>query len=340
MKKTCLSMACLAANIVFAGNVPTLPPDSEYVVVKDGHLSVNGVRRRFWAAIGKLYSDSGVTPADTPEERDAKVARAYKNTDLLLDHFQIVGFNAFRLWTAVPNTEDYVKGDGSPADSVDYFLSKCSERGIKVWVAGLNGGRAFPDDVGIINDPATGEEWKKAIAEMSEKASDGTSGGIHLRGAIARFWDPRLEQLAIRHMTRVALHTNKHTGLKWADDPVFGVWELSNEEWWMRKMVGGQWQKLPEFFRASLIAKWNEFLQTHRTASGLTGYASLRESAKVCHGSNTTRLKANLTSFMKRKSSSPPNTAQTSRCVLPHLRLSRTGTGSAGTTLAAVQKIT
>ncbi|MCL1888358.1 MAG: hypothetical protein FWF96_05760 [Kiritimatiellaeota bacterium] len=246
-----------ALFLAAACSAQTLPPDAEYVIAsKDGYLTVGGVRQRYWAAIGKQYSDSGVRPADTPEERAAKVARAYKNTGLLLDHFQAVGFNSFRLWTAVPDTEDYVKGDGSEADSVDYFLAQCAERGLKVWIASLNGGRASSSDAGIIADPATEAAWKKA----ADALGGGAGRAFDLRNLTARFWDPRLEQLAIEHMRRVALHTNKHTGLRWADDPVFGVWELSNEEWWMGKMVGGQWQRLPEFFRASLITQWNEFL--------------------------------------------------------------------------------
>ena len=248
---------CLAATTAAVCAAQALPPDSEYVIVnKDGHLTVNGVRQRYWSAIGKQYSESRVTPDDTPEQRAAKVARAYKNTNLLLDHLQAVGFNSFRLWSSVPDTEDYVVGDGSEADSVDHFLARCKERGLKVWIASLNGGRARSSDAGIVDDPATEAAWKKAVDEMA----GGEGRQIHLYGAIARFWDPRLELLAIDHMRRVALHTNKHTGLRWADDPVFGVWELSNEEWWIGKMVGGQWQRLPEFFRASLIAQWNEFL--------------------------------------------------------------------------------
>ncbi|NJM17124.1 MAG: hypothetical protein HC896_18625 [Bacteroidales bacterium] len=29
-------------------------------------------------------------------------------------------------------------------------------------------------------------------------------------------------------MTAIATHRNHHTGLRWCDDPVFAVWELSN----------------------------------------------------------------------------------------------------------------
>ncbi|MDA1137796.1 MAG: glycoside hydrolase family 55 protein, partial [Planctomycetota bacterium] len=32
-------------------------------------------------------------------------------------------------------------------------------------------------------------------------------------------------------------------------------------EWWMRWMVGGQWQKLPKFFKNQLVERWNSFLK-------------------------------------------------------------------------------
>jgi hypothetical protein len=69
-----------------------------------------------------------------------------------------------------------------------------------------------------------------------------------------------LEALALRRMEAIATHTNRHTGLRWCDDPVFAVWELSNEEWWMSRMVRGAWQKLPAFFKNQLAARWNEWL--------------------------------------------------------------------------------
>lgn len=84
---------------------------------------------------------------------------------------------------------------------------------------------------------------------------------MSLRNNVARAWDARLEAIAIRDMEAIAKHRNKHTGLRWCDDPTFAVWELSSEEWWMSRMVGGDWQKLPPFFRQSLIARWNLWLQ-------------------------------------------------------------------------------
>jgi hypothetical protein len=238
-----------------AEKVTALPPDSEYVLAdKGGFLTVGGERKRYWAAIGRVFLQPRLDEKDSAEERQRKIAEARRGTDVIIQRLQDLGFNAVRLWSAVPNTEDYQVGDGSEADSVDYFISEVKKRGWKLWIASLNSvGSAKAEHASVISDPSTEEAWKQAVAEAG--------GEVSLRGSVARVWDPRLEALHIQRMKEVALHTNKYTGLKWSDDPVFGVWELTNEEWWMMKMLGGQWQRQPVFFRNQLVAKWNEWLK-------------------------------------------------------------------------------
>lgn len=229
--------ACAAA--------PDLPPDSAYVVVDDeGHLSVDGQRQRYWAVIGKLY-------ANNPE-----------STDLIIERFEDLGFNAARMWDGFVGDGKYEKGDGSPMDDADYFIAQAKKAGFRIWLAGMNRvGDARPDDVDIIDAPATAEAWSAAIRELSKEKDGKITEGRGLRPSIEKMWDPRMEALLIRDMTQIATHLNQHTGLRWCDDPVFAVWEISNEEWWMRKMVGGQWQKLPAYFRNGLIAKWQDYLR-------------------------------------------------------------------------------
>jgi len=221
-----------------------LPPDSAYVVVDDaGHLSVGGQRQRYWAVIGKISANN------------------HASSDVLLDRFEALGFNAFRMWYAFLGDSEYTKGDGSHADHVDYTIARAKERGFRIWYAGLNRtGDARPEDVDILNDPETAKAWAEAVRELSETKGGKIVKGRGLRPSIEKHWDPRMEALLIRDMIDIATHFNQHTGLRYCDDPVFAVWELSNEEWWMRKMVGGQWQKLPAFFRNGLVARWNVFL--------------------------------------------------------------------------------
>jgi hypothetical protein len=237
-----------------------VPAESHYVVVSpEGHLSVDGQRQRYWAVIGKPFIRADIPDNATPEQRREAVELGYRNTDALLDRFEALGFNAIRLWNANPQPRDYELGDGSTTDSVDYLVAEAGRRGMRIWIAGLNRlPSATSEMVDIIDDPETAEAWSAAIAELAGRENG--SRQTNLRQIHARIWDPRLEALALRHMAYTAAHLNRHTGLRWADDPTLAVWELSNEQWWVRRMLTGQWQNLPEFFRNSLVAQWNSYL--------------------------------------------------------------------------------
>lgn len=234
-----------------------VPPDRAYVQVRDGHLTLNGQRQRYWAAIGQLYIAPDIKKDESAEARSLKITQARKGTDILINRFGDLGFNAVRLWDTAASEEDekdYTPGDGSRADALDYFVAQMGQRGFKIWTAGLNDvGFATPNDASVIKDSDI-EKWRLAISQWDR-------GRVGLRNNLARIWDARLEAIGIANMKKVALHRNKHNDLRWCDDPTFIVWELSNEEWWHRKMVGGQWQKLPPFFKNSLIKQWNQWLQ-------------------------------------------------------------------------------
>lgn len=261
MKTLPLSLLALLAIASLTLAAP-LPPDSEYVVVADGHLSIHGKRQRFWGVIGQLYQAPELKPDDSDATRKSKIDLARKATGVLVQRYQDLGFNACRLWhTPFVEAElddgqpvNYRPGDGSQADALDDFIARIKAAGMKIWFAGLNRiGQVGPGDAGIISDPGTASAWSAAIGELQAKDRN-------IRNHLARIWDPRIQALGIQRMQRIATHMNKHTGLRYCDDPVFGVWELSNEEWWMRKMLGGKWQALPAYFRNSLIAKWNQYL--------------------------------------------------------------------------------
>lgn len=263
---TAFAALLLSAFISSLHAATKLPPDNEYVVATpDGHLAVNGERQRFWSVIGKPFISPGIVPADAPATRAAKLEKSRRGTDALVQRFVDLGFNSVRLWDAVPDTDDYTPGDGSRADAVDYFIAKAKERGFRVWAAGFGNrvGYASPEQVTLVNDSATAAAWQAAVTEYNSPKPDSKGGKgkpVDLRHSYARIWDPRLEAIYIERMRANATHLNKHTGLRWSDDPVFAIWELTNEEWWMRRMLGGGWQKEPEFFRNQLITRWNEWL--------------------------------------------------------------------------------
>ncbi|MFQ3670298.1 MAG: hypothetical protein SNJ84_02445 [Verrucomicrobiia bacterium] len=245
------------------GSSRSLPPDNEYVVVgPGGHLTVDGQRQRYWAVIGQLFHTPDIKPSDSAKDKADKIQLARRGSEVLLQRFEDLGFNACRLWDTPQgrsgpwlNKVTYTKGDGSAVDALDHFIAQAKKRGMRIWFAGLNRlGKISPEDVKIIEDPSTEAAWKEAVGKLEGRAQE-------VRNHLARVWDPRIQALGIQRMTEIATHFNQHTGLRYCDDPVFAVWELSNEEWWMRKMLTGQWQNLPDFFRNSLIVRWNEFLR-------------------------------------------------------------------------------
>ncbi|MFP4055358.1 MAG: hypothetical protein ACLF0G_00640 [Candidatus Brocadiia bacterium] len=214
--------------------LPPAPADAEgYVTVEDGHLSLDGRRVRFWGCVGGF-------PGKTHRDNEAVVAR-----------LKALGFNLVRFWRGFPEPTSYARGDGSPADLADHFLWCLRQQGMHAWCAGLNRvGKAMPDDVRVVDDPATAEAWRQAVGPEGTK--------IHRHPA--RIWDPRLHALGIARMRQIADHGNRYTGQRWADDPVFAIWELSNEEWWFRRMMGGSFLRLPAFFQRELLEQWNEWL--------------------------------------------------------------------------------
>jgi len=244
-------------------NAVELPPDSAYVQVRDGHLSLDGAPLRLWGAIGHF-----------PGKRETIDGDPYFRQKAIVGRLQQVGFNTVRIWHL--KFDDTAKaGDLSATDVSDFFVAEAGRRGVKLWGAAFGGGNLYHDKVPeaakVITEPASEAEWVAAIQSLCKKeywSGDKTAVQL-LIPAVA--WDPRLEALTIAQMRQKALHVNVHTGLCHADDPTFAVWELTNEQWWMRKMMGGQWLKLPDFLRRSLIAKWNEWLlNKYHTQESLT----------------------------------------------------------------------
>jgi hypothetical protein len=229
---------------------PAEIPDSEYVQVgKDGHLELRGRRVRFWGHIGHFPN---------PVMKSGRDPR--RDQELMVRRMKDLGFNLHRLWHMEKST-DYVPGDNSADDLRAYGVYLLKKHGIKIWFANLNR-RGVVDadkDVHIIDDPATADQWKAAIEAMRGKSWRWKGVQTPVQN-IAYVWDARLQALNLRNMEKVAKQTNKYTGIRYADDPDVVVWELTNEEWWMPKMVRGQWLELPAFFQAQLIERWQDFL--------------------------------------------------------------------------------
>jgi len=242
---------------------PAAIPESHYVTISpDGHLQTEGQRVRYWTLISnwifvRPIGELEFKTNEAPDVRQRKLDRLYRDTTAFSRRVVDLGFNMVRVWDSVDLTQPYVKGDGSKQDLFAYGMNELDKRGVKLWFSKLGAmKRVLPEDVAIIDDPATADAWKNAVASM---AKDGK--GAPLDRNVAYYWDARLAAIRLARLRANADFPNHYKGgMRVADDPQIAVWELTNEEWWFSHMVNGDWQKLPAFFRDGLIARWNAFL--------------------------------------------------------------------------------
>ncbi len=214
---------------------------NDYVTVKDGHLWYQGKRLRLWGAQGNLLA---VTHADI---------------DFEVERFAEHGFRCFRtLWWGREVTDDYAPGDLSWQDRADYLLARLGHEGVFVWFDILNSCQIRPDLVNVIDDLDTADQWRQAVSEWVES---GRRDYINIRSAYAAPWDPRIQQIYHNYIRKVLAHRNLHNGLTYAEDPTFFTWELTNEEWWIMRILWGNHLQLPDFFQKELYDQWNEWLR-------------------------------------------------------------------------------
>lgn len=247
-----LAAALLGATPMLAVPVdPATIPESAYVTVSpEGHLRSGGERTRFWAVIGSFPNVPKTIDGETAAQVAERIALGRRSNELLVQRFVDLGFNMSRFWR---NSErDYEPGDGSSEDVKDHFLSLLKARGFRIWYPGIAQVYPVAADVDVLDDPTTAAEWSAAMAQMEDNKDN--------LGRVVAKWDERTEAVMIRGMRRRTDHVNHHTGLRVGDDPLYAVFELTNEDWWMSKMVGGQFRKLPPFFQASLQKRWTAFL--------------------------------------------------------------------------------
>ena len=242
-----------------------LPPDSAYVQVRDGHLSLNGERQRYWGWIGHFWLEGDLKtkyepkPDDTPEVRKAKYTKMCEVFDALAQRIADTGFNLVRYWNGCDWSAEWTPGDMSRSDQFGFMLAALEKRGIKVWSTSFNGaGKISAADVGVIDNPADAAAWTAAITEQMGKKTSLEIGELRQIG-----WDPRTQAVNKQRMMAVADWRNHYQGgIRLGDNPQCVVWELRNEEWYFAYLTRGDWQGLPKFFRDSLIKRWNDFLVT------------------------------------------------------------------------------
>lgn len=281
------AVAVLAWTSGASGETPGDPaeiPDEAYVqTTADGELELGGQSVRFWGLVTAIAGNPGVKDSDSPEARKEKVRRNRRAIDVFVKRLGDMGFNLVRTWEGrypqqrdelpLLYNHDYEVGDGSSADAIAYSWHALDKAGIRIWMSSTNGlGRITPDDVDVIDDPASREQWRQAVAQLAE---GGGENGARLRRVNSRYllgaFDKRTEALIVERLRMVANFPNKYKGgLRLADDPQIVVWELTNEHFPYRHFFYGHWKELPKYFRKKLLGRWCDFLKAkYRDDEGL-----------------------------------------------------------------------
>lgn len=234
--------ALCAAALAAAGAAAA---ETEFVTVSGDALRAGDRPCAFACAAGIRLPEPDAT-AGTNALDEARAAARLLARDLAL-----AGFNMVRLPDlAVPRA-------GDPATEArlavqDEFVAACKDEGVRIWAEALHPVLDFapsPADADALDDPATREAWREAVADTNFPAAS---------LLLAAPWDPRLEILVQRRLRDWARAFNPRTGLRRCDDPAYALFSFSTL-WW-EDLDADALPELPPFLARGLADAWNDWL--------------------------------------------------------------------------------
>ena len=246
MPRLIIRLGCLA---VAAATAAAAAAETDFVTVFGGGLRSAEGPVSFVCAAGVRLPEPG------PAAGTNAVAEARSAARVLARNLALSGFDMVRLPDlAVPRA-------GDPATEArlsvqDEFVAACKDEGVRVWAEVLHPVLDFapgPDDADALDDPATREAWREAVADTNHPASS---------LLLAAPWDPRLEVLVQRRLRDWARAFNPITGLRRCDDPVYALFSFSSL-WW-EDLDAAALPDLAPFFDRELLDAWNAWLYERR----------------------------------------------------------------------------
>ncbi|MGN0845711.1 MAG: hypothetical protein ACI4QT_10910 [Kiritimatiellia bacterium] len=135
----------------------------------------------------------------------------------------------------------------------NFFILACKRNRIKIWAEVLYPVSVVPtpEQVMLMDDPKTHDEWTNAVVQAS---TDLNFGDIRLAAA----WDHRIEILYQRRIRQWVQAFNGQTGLRRCEDPVYGLFSFT--QFWWKDMTAKSRAALPGFFEQELADVWNRWL--------------------------------------------------------------------------------
>lgn len=235
-------------NVQLFGNA-VKPQPNVYTVMRDGHLSYGGQRLRLWGVVG--YGD----PARM-RKMGFNAQRVWNPTSQLGGGTSASGAGEFYTVESARRglPGPFQKGDGSKLDIADKHFAALKANGMFVMFAALTG--TMPLDPALQDDSflAGGDDWAQWKAEvLASKNKDSLA-----RAAI--YFDPRFQRLKLQHAGNLLNHLNPYTGKKYGEDEAIAVYEMWNEQGFMKRVLESG-LALPPYFEAQAQKQWNDWLK-------------------------------------------------------------------------------
>ncbi len=232
----------IIATVIFApalGDYEII--DGEYMRIRDGRLSYNSQRVRLW----------GVNLCAGPK-------RGGDDLRLSFDRMRDVGFNGVRvnlfgrIFASGDKDVSYkvpvtVIGSDTPMERTDLAISLARERGMFFWMQFDRGRARFkPADYDLLEDDGTREQWNQATR--------------HAVDTLVYVY-PRAKLVFMEFAKNLLDHVNPYTQRRWGDEETIALWEVFNENLFVRNFAFGDiWNKLPQFIRDDVQRRWNKWL--------------------------------------------------------------------------------
>ncbi len=256
---------------------PLKPTPGVYAHIRDGKLYYGDQRLRLW----------GATRHDSPNL--AIPAR-----------LRMIGFNALRVWSHASFWNDAAMktgqpvgskpGDGSLIDQYDRFYAELKKQGIFVWVNGLGDHLPTTDNLkALLQDDsfiAGGDDWpqwKDAVHALSAKPKYKRPGMMFLP---LLYFDERTQKVFKANASAFLNHVNPYTGKRYAEDEAAAVWQVQNENGFAMKVLQGELDDWPPYFREELRTRWMAWLKAryHDDAGLKQAWSTLGADESLDHG--------------------------------------------------------
>ena len=215
---------------------PVRPRKGVYCMMEGGRLMYGGKRLRLWG-----------------------VCRGASHNPKQVERVKRMGFNAIRLWTVHGYGEASARRgvfDETKTEKLDRYVAEMKKHGMWIMcpslmsdVCGIKTARK-----GLLADDswlAGGEDWAQWKSAVTAK-------GAPLK--FFYYFDERLMRMRKRHAANFLSHLNPHTGRRMGEEECIAMYEIWNENGFLKWTLERGFAQWPAYFRDKLRRQWNAWL--------------------------------------------------------------------------------